>query len=54
MLLSIVWAGALVGVAFRVLWVGAPRWLYVPVYVALGWAATFWAGDFAATADVPC
>src|ERR671914_636894 len=38
-LLSIVWVGALVGVAFRVLWLGAPRWLYVPVYVALGWAA---------------
>jgi hemolysin III len=25
--------------------------LYVPVYVALGWAAAFWAGDFAASAD---
>lgn len=35
-LLSIVWVGALAGVAFRVLWVGAPRWLYTPVYVALG------------------
>ena len=35
-LLWIVWCGALAGVAFRVLWVGAPRWLYVPVYVALG------------------
>ena len=46
-LLSIVWVGALLGVAFRVLWVGAPRWLYVPVYVALGWAAAFWLGDFA-------
>ena len=33
-LLWIVWSGALAGVAFRVLWVGAPRWLYVPVYVA--------------------
>jgi len=49
-LLSIVWVGALLGVAFRVLWVGAPRWLYVPVYVALGWAAAFWLGDFAASA----
>jgi hemolysin III len=45
-LLSIVWIGALVGVAFRVLWLGAPRWLYVPVYVALGWAAAFWLPDF--------
>ncbi|MFE4629478.1 PAQR family membrane homeostasis protein TrhA [Streptomyces mirabilis] len=37
-LLWIVWAGALVGIAFRVLWVGAPRWLYTPCYLALGWA----------------
>ena len=48
-LLWIVWTGALLGVAFRVLWVGAPRWLYVPVYIALGWVAVayipqFWAG----------
>jgi hemolysin III len=50
-LLTIVWVGALLGVAFRVLWIGAPRWLYVPVYVALGWAAAFWADDFAAAAD---
>jgi hemolysin III len=46
-LLTLVWLGALVGVAFRVLWVGAPRWLYVPVYIALGWAAAFWLPEFA-------
>ncbi|MGH3496195.1 MAG: PAQR family membrane homeostasis protein TrhA [Nocardioidaceae bacterium] len=51
-LLTLVWVGALIGVAFRVLWVGAPRWLYVPVYVALGWAALFWMGDFARRASV--
>jgi hemolysin III len=50
LLLGIVWAGALVGVGFRVLWVGAPRWLYTPVYIALGWVAVFWAGDFAQAA----
>jgi hemolysin III len=38
-LLAIVWGGALVGVGFRVLWVDAPKWLYVPAYVALGWVA---------------
>lgn len=43
-LLIIVWSGALAGVAFRILWVGAPRWLYVPVYVALGWVAVFYFG----------
>ncbi|MFD2082988.1 hemolysin III [Actinopolymorpha cephalotaxi] len=45
-LLAIVWGGALLGVAFRVLWLGAPRWLYVPVYIAVGWAAAFWLPDF--------
>lgn len=49
-LLSVVWGGALVGIAFRIFWIGAPRWLYLPVYVALGWAAIFWLGDFSATA----
>jgi hemolysin III len=43
-MLLIVWIGALVGVAFRVLWVDAPRWLYVPIYVALGWVAVFYLG----------
>jgi hemolysin III len=50
MLLGLVWGGALVGIAFRVLWIGAPRWLYLPVYVALGWAAVFWLGDFLSAA----
>lgn len=40
-LLLTIWGGALVGVLFRVLWVGAPRWLYTPIYVALGWTAVF-------------
>ena len=35
---------------FRIFWIGAPRWLYLPVYIALGWAAIFWLGDFADTA----
>jgi len=50
-LLALVWVGALAGIAFRVLWLDAPRWVYTPVYVALGWAAVFWMGDFASTAD---
>jgi hemolysin III len=47
-LLAVVWTGALLGAAFQILWVHAPRWLYVPIYVALGWAAVFWADQFAA------
>jgi hemolysin III len=45
-LLSVVWIGALAGVAFRVIWVGAPLWLYTPIYVALGWAAVFFLPAF--------
>lgn len=41
-LLSVVWSGALLGIIFRVVWVGAPRWMYVPLYVALGWAAVMY------------
>ena len=43
-LLLIVWSGAVGGVLFRVFWVGAPRWLYTPIYVALGWVAVFYFG----------
>ncbi|GAA1095591.1 hemolysin III family protein [Kitasatospora arboriphila] len=48
-LLTAVWAGALAGIAFRTLWIGAPRWLYTPCYVALGWVAVFYLPDFART-----
>jgi hemolysin III len=44
-LLWIVWAAALGGIAFRILWVGAPRWLYTPIYLALGWVSVFYIGD---------
>lgn len=43
-LLVIVWAGAIAGVLFRIFWVTAPRWLYTPIYVALGWVAIFYFG----------
>jgi hemolysin III len=46
-LLSVVWSGAVLGVLFRVFWVGAPRWLYTPIYIALGWAAVFFIPAFA-------
>lgn len=46
MLLWIVCTGALAGIAFRVLWVGAPRRLYTPCYLALGWAPVSYLPDF--------
>ena len=45
-MLSLVWGGALLGVLFRIFWVTAPRWLYVPLYLLLGWAAIIYAGEF--------
>jgi hemolysin III len=45
-LLSTVWACAILGVAFRVFWTDAPRWLYVPLYIAMGWAAVFFLPGF--------
>jgi len=41
-LLAVVWIGALIGVAARVFWVGAPRWLYVANYLLLGWVAVIY------------
>lgn len=45
-LLSVVWTGAVAGVGFRVFWTDAPRWLYTPIYIALGWAAVFFIPGF--------
>ncbi len=43
-LLSLVWAFALLGAAFQVIWLHAPRWLSVITYVGLGWVALFYLG----------
>lgn len=45
-MLTISWGGALTGVALQVLWKDSPRWLSVPVYMALGWAPVAFFGDF--------
>ena len=44
--LSVVWAGALIGLLLRIFWLGAPRWAYVPLYLALGWVAIGFIGPF--------
>jgi hemolysin III len=41
-LLAVVWTGALIGVALRVFWVSAPRFLYVANYLLLGWVAVIY------------
>jgi hemolysin III len=40
------------GILFRVFWVGAPRWLYTPCYIAMGWAAVFFLPDFMRTGGI--
>jgi len=50
-LLTVIWSGALLGVGFRVLWIDAPRWLCVPIYIALGCAALLVLPQFAAGSE---
>ena len=45
LLLTLVWSGALLGILFRVFWINAPRWLYVALYLLLGWAAIMYIVD---------
>ncbi len=39
LILAVVWGGALVGVAMKLAWPHAPRWVSAPLYLALGWVA---------------
>ncbi|MEV6241510.1 hemolysin III family protein [Lentzea sp. NPDC051838] len=39
--LAVVWIGAVLGVTLKLAWPHAPRWLGVPIYIALGWVAVF-------------
>jgi hemolysin III len=52
LLLILVWSGALLGILFRVFWIHAPRWLYVALYLLLGWAAVMYMVDLV-QASVP-
>jgi hemolysin III len=38
-MLILVWGLAFIGVAVKLLWMDAPRWLYTGVYIAMGWLA---------------
>ncbi len=52
-MLSLVWGGALLGVGFKIFWINAPRWLYVPLYLVLGWAAVLYFPEFSEQASTP-
>jgi hemolysin III len=45
-ILIVVWSAAVLGAVFRVAWTGLPRWVYVPLYVGLGWAVAIVAPQF--------
>ena len=51
-LLTVVWTGALAGVALKMLWPTAPRWVGVPLYLLLGWAIVPVAGELTRTVGV--
>ena len=38
-ILTVVWTGAALGFVFQTGFAGLPRWVYVPVYLGLGWIA---------------
>ncbi|MEO0049161.1 MAG: hypothetical protein RL556_493 [Actinomycetota bacterium] len=52
LLMWIIWGTAFLGIGFRVFWINAPRWLYVPIYIGMGWVALAYVVDFFA-ANVP-
>jgi hemolysin III len=48
-ILIVVWAGALGGVVFKLVWIDAPKWLFAGVYVALGSVTGAIVGELPAT-----
>jgi len=48
-ILIVLWAGALGGIVFKLLWIDAPKWLFAAVYVALGFVSAAVFGQLPAT-----
>lgn len=38
-ILAVVWSGAVLSAIFNAAWAEAPQWVYVPLYLGVGWAA---------------
>ena len=53
-MLSLVWGGALGGVALKVAWPHLPRWAGAPLYLALGWVALGMLPDVLHNGGVTC
>jgi hemolysin III len=47
-ILIVVWAGALGGVIFKLVWIDAPKWVFALVYLALGWVSVAIFGELPA------
>ena len=47
-ILIVVWAGALGGVVFKLVWIDAPKWVLAAVYVALGFVSAAVFGELPA------
>jgi hemolysin III len=45
-MLTAVWVSAGLGCLFRIFWLNAPRWLYLALYLGLGYAAVFYLGAY--------
>jgi hemolysin III len=52
LVLCAVWGGALAGVALKMCWPSAPRWVGVPLYLLLGWVAIGFTGTIVHGAGV--
>lgn len=45
-LLTVVWSMAVAGIVFKLVFTRAPRWVGVPIYLVLGWAALAYLPSF--------
>ena len=54
LMLSLIWGGALGGVALKMIWPHLPRWAGAPLYLALGWAALAIMPDVLRRGGVTC
>ena len=53
LLLTVVWSGAVAGIVLQLAWPTAPRWLSVPIYIALGWTAIAVLPDVLSSGGMP-
>ncbi len=52
-LFAVVWGVALLGVLFKVAWIGAPRWVSTGLYLVMGWMAVVAIGPLVSAWPAP-